>query len=148
MEKPSGSLNVYSSLLATGGLTHVWEPPSDDEQFTSACFPSGFHRFFCQRFWEKPSSCYLWFVTLRLYVTGQLICCLDPAGFGLNEGPWKHQQNTDQSPSCWGWLCNSGGIRWLEKNKKKQNKLFCFSFLWMQEKYFFISPLGFFRPRA
>lgn len=30
-----------------------------------------------------------------------LISCLGPAGCSLNEGLWKYQQNTDQSPSCW-----------------------------------------------
>lgn len=41
-EKPSGILNVYSCLLAAGGLTHIGEPPSGEEQFISARFPSGF----------------------------------------------------------------------------------------------------------
>lgn len=63
------------------------------------------------------------FVALCQWVA-LLICSLDPAGFGLNEGPWKRQQNTDQSPSCRGRLCNSRGKGWLEKKKKMQKRLF------------------------
>lgn len=65
--------------------------PSGEEQFTSARFPSGFCRFFCQCLALRSLAVFICGLSLAHFAAaGQwaalLISCLDAAGYSLNEG--------------------------------------------------------------
>lgn len=69
MEKPLGSLNVDSCLVATGSLTHIWDLPSNEI--------SGFLRFCRQRFWEDIQGLLLAHFEAVCHRAALPICYLD-----------------------------------------------------------------------
>lgn len=115
-EKPSGSLNVDSCLVATGSSTHISHLPSNESPGL-LCFCR--QHFYGLRLARFEAACHR---------AALLICCLDAARFGPNEAMWKCQRNTDQTHLWTELVWQDQGKRWIREKKKVKNVIFASGF--------------------